>query len=121
MSEGLVCPTEHQHVFRVADSVTGIALTCPNCAVSERSSVEELTDLVSIHRRTIAGLAQLPPRAREELDASGTLARLFQTTVAEVREAAERCRLQLGTDLPLALRAQVSALLDAATDRPSAT
>lgn len=116
MSQCLVCPTEHQHVFTVADTVTGIALTCPNCVEPERTVVEELTEIVSIRRRTLAGLAQLPARARAELDASGTLARLCQTMVTEVRDAAERSRAQLGTELPLAIRTQVTALLDAAGD-----
>ncbi|WP_156934782.1 hypothetical protein [Pseudonocardia spinosispora] len=121
MSKGPVCPTEHQHRFTVADTVTGIALTCPNCVEPQRSVVEELAEIVSIGRRTLAGLAQLPARARDELDASGTVARLCQTMVTEVRDAAERCRSQLGTELPLALRTQVAALLDAAGDNGGET
>lgn len=118
MSEGAMCPTEHRHVFTIADSVTGIALRCPTCADQERSSTEELSEIVSIRRRTLAGVAQLPARTREELDASGIVARLRQACAVEVRDAAERCRLQLGAELPSALRAQVSALLDATDERP---
>jgi hypothetical protein len=124
------CPTASEHRFEISlaaeGAVTGLTLHCPNCAgpVSP-SPADELTEIVAARRLTIAALAGLPARTRAELDASGTLARLYQTTVAEVREAAERCRAQFGGELPSGLRgarsgvpdrAQVAAVLDAATD-----
>jgi hypothetical protein len=124
----MLCPTEHEHVFKIpgAEPVTGIALGCPNCVSADgQSPAAELTEIVAIRRRTMAGVAELPAQARAELDASGTLAGLYRVTVTEVRDAAERCRRQFGADLPAALRAaranvadraQVGAVLDAATD-----
>jgi hypothetical protein len=124
------CPNVSEHRFEIAlaaeRTVTGLTLHCPNCAgPGSPSPAAELTEIVAARRLTITGLAGLPARTRADLDASGTLARLYQTTVAEVREAAERCRAQFGGELPSGLRGarpgtpdrtQVAAVLDAATD-----
>ncbi|HEY1973317.1 MAG TPA: hypothetical protein VGH89_35570 [Pseudonocardia sp.] len=124
------CPTEAEHRFEIglgaAGVVAGLTLHCPNCAGQGASSpADELTEIVAARRRTMAGLAGLPERTRADLDASGTLSRLYQSTVAEVRDAAERCRAQFGGELPAGLRAarpgaadrrQAAAVLDAAAD-----
>jgi hypothetical protein len=81
---------------------------------------------VAARRRTLAGVARLPPGVRAGLVAAGTLDRLHQGTVAEVREAVERCRSRLGVEPPARLtaalrspapdRERVLAVLDAASE-----
>ncbi|HEY2204813.1 MAG TPA: hypothetical protein VGH99_10115 [Pseudonocardia sp.] len=101
------CATAHEHWFEirpgadVAGAVTGIALHCPNCPPS--SPAEELREMVAARRRTLTGLAGLPAPVRAELAASGTLGRIYGSTVAEVREAVERCGVQLGVRPPAGL------------------
>jgi len=123
---GAFCPTEWEHRVEIPSpgggSVTVIALSCPNC--TRLSASDELTQIVAARRRTLACVGVLSADARADLAADGTLDRLYLGTVAEVREAAERCREWLGVDLPAALtdaeqaaapsRAQVAAVLDAA-------
>lgn len=123
------CPTESEHAVEIpgpagGGSVSVIALSCPSCAGP--SVTDELGQIVAARRRTLAGVARLPAGVRAGLVASGTLDRLREGTVAEVREAAERCRSRLGVDPPArlahALRspaaddAQVLAVLDAASE-----
>jgi hypothetical protein len=134
MSQGVLpltgdCPTASEHSFEIPfprGPVTGLTLHCPNCAGPvQPSPVHELSEMVAACRVTIAGLAGLPDRTRADLDVSGTLARLYQSMVAEVREAAERCRTQFGGELPAGLRAtrpevsdrtEVCAVLDSTAD-----
>jgi hypothetical protein len=132
---GTRCATPGEHLFDIPVSrgagddapagVAGVTVHCANCAGSGAPSpADELAEMVAASRLTIAGLAGLPTRARADLAASGTLARFYQATVAEVRDAAERCRAQFGTELPVSLRSaragvadgtQVTAALDAAS------
>lgn len=106
-------------------AVSGLTVHCDNCAgPGSPSPATELAEMVAASRLTLAGLAGLPSHARSDMAASGTLARFYQTTVTEVRAAAERCRPRFGPELPSSLRAprantadrtQVTALLDAAS------
>jgi hypothetical protein len=127
-STALGCPTEWEHRVEIPSpggaSVTVIALSCPNC--TRPSATDELTEIVAARRRTIAGLNGLPPRTRAELATDGTLDRLYLGTIADVHEAAQRCREWLGVELPDRLvdsansptpdSAQVAAALDVASE-----
>jgi hypothetical protein len=132
------CPTEPAHRFDIPlgehGSVTGLSLHCASCAGPDRPApADELAEMLAARRMTLTGLSRLPARIRAELDAAGTLARLYQGTLAEVREAVDRCRTASGGEppaLPAGARAvdpgQVTALLDAVADwaarlRPSPT
>jgi hypothetical protein len=131
MSQGVFplaadCPTRGEHEFRIPlarGAVTGHTLHCPSCA-GAASAADELTEMVAARRLTLAGLAALPAGIRADLAARGTLSALYATTVAEVREVAERCRGELGGELPAGLRivreqpdrGAAGAVLDAAAD-----
>jgi hypothetical protein len=116
-SAGPRCPTEWKHAGEIPGPAGGgpvsvIALNCPSCA---RASVtDELGQIVAARRQTLAGVARLPAGIRAGLAATGTLDRLYQGTVAEVREAVGRCRLRLGVDPPARL---ARALRSPAPDR----
>jgi hypothetical protein len=110
------CATEWEHAMEIAGpgngaSVSIIALTCPSCA--GESVTDELGQIVAARRRTLAGVARLPAGIRAGLAAAGTLDQLHEGTVAEVREAVERCRSRLGVEPPARL---VSALRSPAPD-----
>jgi hypothetical protein len=102
--EAALCPTYWEHeveISRPGCAVSVIALSCPGC--TRPSATEELSQIVAARQRTLAGVASLPPGTRAGLAATGTLDRLYQGTIAEVREAPERCRAWLGVELPAGL------------------
>ena len=112
MSQGVLplagdCPTASEHRFEIPlarGPVSGLTLHCDSCAgPTVPSPVYELTEMIAARRLTIAGLAGLPVATRADLESDGTIEALYLGTVADVREAAQRCRAELGRELPAAL------------------
>jgi hypothetical protein len=118
------CPAGYRHHFQVAGAgvggtVHGLALRCPGCA--DRSAAEQLTEIVAARRRTLVGLAGLPSRTRADLAESGTLGEIYRSTIVAVREAAGRCRDQIGIEPPGCLRGETPAGRGLSSDRARAT
>ncbi len=68
-------------------AVFGMAMFCPGCG--QLAPADQFTEMLEIERRTIANLAALPAEVRADMEAAGSLGRIYEDSIENTCGALE--------------------------------